>query len=81
MFETRGNECVKAPKNYDAFPLYRPDEFLQMPDYTASLFYKQNPTMMVDLVHYQSVKEWCDYAKTNPSITMDDVPVLYSLND
>lgn len=61
-------------------PLYRPDEFLQMPDYTAALFFKQNPPMMVDLVHYQSVKEWCDYAENNPSITLDNVSVRYSLS-
>ena len=61
-------------------PLYRPDEFLQMQDYTAALFYKQNPPIMTDLVHYQSVKEWLAYANTNPAIQMDGVPVKYSLN-
>jgi len=64
-----------------SIPLYRPDEFLQMPDYTAAVFFKQNPPIMADLVHYQSVKEWRDYAQSNPDITMDGVPVRYSLKD
>lgn len=62
-----------------SIPLYRPDEFLQMDDYKAALFYKQNPPIMTDLVHYQSIKEWADYAISNPNIQIDNVPILYKL--
>ena len=61
-------------------PLYRPDEFLQMPDYKAAVFFKQNPPIMADLVHYQSVDAWRDYAASNPAIPMDGVPVTYRLD-
>jgi type IV secretion system protein VirD4 len=47
-------------------PLYRPDEFLQMPDHTAALFYKQNPPIMVDLVHIKSIKPYCEYVGNLP---------------
>lgn len=47
-------------------PVMRPDEFLQLPDFTAVLFYKQNPPMILNLLSYRMVRPWCDYAKPMP---------------
>lgn len=63
-----------------AVPTRRPDQVLQMKDYTGLLFYRQNPPIEVDLVHYQSVDQWRDYAEKNADIQLDNVPVKYRLN-
>lgn len=65
--------------NEQAIPNKRSDEILQLKDYTALLFYRQNPPVLVDLVHYQSVKEWRAHVKTNPDIELEELPVKYSL--
>lgn len=64
-----------------AVPNKRSDEILQLKDYTGLLYYRQNPPVSVDLVHYQSVQQWRDYAEDNEDITVENVPVKYRLND
>lgn len=61
-------------------PNYRPDEFLQMKDYTGVVFYKQHPPIEVNMVHWNAVQEWHDYAQDNGIPTDDAIVVTYKLN-
>lgn len=74
---TDGSYTVNLPEQ--AIPNKRPDEILQMKPFTGLLFFKQFPPITIDLVHYQSVHEWREYAENNEDIELEDVPVLYSL--
>ena len=59
-------------------PNLRPDEFMHLPDFTAVIFYKQNPPIIVDLVSYRMVDPWCYQATPVPgSPSMTDVPVKF----
>lgn len=72
-----GAYSINLPEQ--GIPNKRPDEILQLKDYTGLLFFKQNPPITVDLVHYQSVQEWRDYDEDNPDIELEDIPVKYRL--
>jgi type IV secretory pathway TraG/TraD family ATPase VirD4 len=59
-------------------PILRSDEFLHLPDFTAALFYKQNPPLIVDLVSYRSVEGWREYVKPMPGAPpLKDLPIKY----
>ena len=59
-------------------PIYRPDDFLHLPDFTAAVFYKQNPPIIMTLASYRMVDPWRTYAQPVPGAPpMPDVPVLY----
>ena len=73
-----GTYSINLPEQ--AVPNKRMDEILQLKDFTGLLYFKQNPPITVDLVHFQSVQDWRDYAENNPDIELEDIPVKYSLN-
>ncbi|RDJ21081.1 hypothetical protein DWF00_07630 [Bosea caraganae] len=59
-------------------PHYRPDEFLHLADFTAAVFFKQNPPIIVDLVSYRAVDGWYQHAKPMPGAPpLKDIPVKY----
>lgn len=59
-------------------PVLRPDELLQLPDFTAALFFKQHPPLVIDLVSYRAVAGWREHAKPMPGAPpLKDIPVKY----
>ncbi|MBS7537745.1 type IV secretory system conjugative DNA transfer family protein [Ancylobacter lacus] len=59
-------------------PNLRPDEFLQLPDFTAAVFFKQHPPLIVDLVSFRAVAEWRQHAEPMPGAPpLKDLPVKY----
>jgi type IV secretory pathway TraG/TraD family ATPase VirD4 len=50
-----------------AVPIMRPEEFMQLPDFTAALFYKQQPVQVVELISYRQVLPWARQAGVDPS--------------
>lgn len=62
-------------------PLIREDEFLQLPDFKAVLFYRQNPPSMIDLVSYRQVEPWRSHARPVPGAPPPgaDLPVRFRL--
>jgi len=59
-------------------PYLRPDEFMHLPDFTAALFYRQHPPLIVDLVSYRMVDPWRSHARPVPgSPPIADVPVRF----
>lgn len=64
--------------NEKAVPHMRPDEFLHLPDFTAVLFHKQYPPLIVPLVSYRMVDPWRDQATPVPGAPpLTDVPVRF----
>ena len=59
-------------------PYIRPDEFMQLPDFTGVLFFRQHPPLKIDLVSYRAVEPWRSYAKPMPGAPpLKDIPVKY----
>lgn len=59
-------------------PYFRSDEFMQLPDFTAVLFFRQNPPLIVDLVSYRMVDPWRAHVTAVPgSPPHADVPVRF----
>ncbi|WP_127599598.1 type IV secretory system conjugative DNA transfer family protein [Nitratireductor alexandrii] len=59
-------------------PNFRADEFLHLPDYTAVLFYRQNPPVIVDLVSYRMVEPWRSHATPMPGApALGEIPVKF----
>jgi len=50
----------------EGIDLMRIDEFMQMGPYRAAVFYKQNPLLLVDLVHVKSVDGWAQHIPEMP---------------
>jgi len=49
-----------------AVPIMRPEEFMQLPDFTAALFYKQQPVQVMNLISYRQVDPWVHQAGVDP---------------
>lgn len=61
-----------------AVPNLRPDELLQLPAYTAVVFHKQNPAILVDLVSYRAIEPWRYQAGPVPGAPpLQALPVKY----
>ena len=76
-----GSETPAPPSlgiKEEGIPLFRADEFLQMPDFTAVAFYKQNPPLILDLVHYKMTDRGARYGDPVPgSLPEADFPVRF----
>lgn len=63
-------------------PRMRADEFLHMEDYKAALFYKQIPTVVIDLISYQQVLPWRDQAGVIPdSQPTEELPIKFDFTN
>lgn len=72
---SRGPSITLAERG---IPYLRPDEFLQLPDYTGVVFYKQNPPFTVDLVSFRSVDGWREHGQPMPGAPpLRELPVKY----
>lgn len=61
-----------------SIPYIRADEFMQLPDFTGVLFFRQHPPLRIDLVSYRAVKPWRSYAKPMPGAPpLKNLPVKY----
>ncbi|WP_439629967.1 type IV secretory system conjugative DNA transfer family protein [Shinella sp.] len=61
-----------------AIPHMRPDEFMQMPDFTGVLFYRQHPPVTIDIVSYRTVDPWHRHARPMPGAPpLKDLPLKY----
>lgn len=64
----------------EGIPLFRADEFLQMPNFTAVAFYKQNSPLILDLVHYKMTDRGARYGDPVPgSLPEASFPVRLKL--
>lgn len=59
---------------------FRPDQFLHMGEFEAALFFKQLPAVMIDMVSYQQVMPWREYAgKLSNGASQAKLPVKFHL--
>lgn len=64
--------------NEQGVPIYRPDELMQLPKFTAIMYHQQDPIKLINLVSYRSVSPWCDLADPVPgSPPLTDIPVKF----
>ncbi len=62
----------------EGVPSMRPDAFQHMPEFTATLFFKQNPPMVMDLIHYKMADPWVDEVDAVPGVAAEpDFPIIY----
>jgi type IV secretory pathway TraG/TraD family ATPase VirD4 len=74
--KTEGQHSLNLSEK--GIPTFRPDEFLHLPDFTAAVFYKQNPPIIVDLVSYRAVDSWRKAAGKVPGAQpLQDLPIKY----
>ncbi|MCV6575099.1 MAG: type IV secretory system conjugative DNA transfer family protein [Cohaesibacter sp.] len=62
----QGEHQYSVGINERAVPIMRPEEFMQLPDFTAALFYKQNPVHVAKLISYRQVDPWVHQAGIDP---------------
>ncbi|GAA6210961.1 hypothetical protein NBRC116602_07010 [Hyphomicrobiales bacterium 4NK60-0047b] len=78
--EADSNKSYSVGMSEKGLPRYRPDDFLHMKDFQAALFFKQLPTVMIDLVSYRQVLPWRNQAGVVPGAPpQDDLPVRFHL--
>ncbi|WP_346894821.1 type IV secretory system conjugative DNA transfer family protein [uncultured Roseibium sp.] len=63
-----------------AIDLRRPDDFLQLADFKAVLFFKQQAPQFLDLVSYRMIEPWVHQAGTVPGAPpLNDLPITFKL--
>lgn len=76
----RDNSTDKYSTNISekGIPAYRPDEIMQLPDFTALIYYRQHPAITAQLLSYRMVDPWVHYAGTVPGTPpQSDLPIIF----
>lgn len=77
LMEVDGKYSVSLSER--GVPHFRPDEFLQLPDFTCVLFYRQHPPVELDLVSFRSVDGWHAHARPMPGAPpLKKIPLKYT---